>query len=544
MGTLNGRRVAIYARYSSDKQSDASIEDQVHRARAFITTNGGSTDTAVVFSDYAVSGASMERPGMRALENAIGAGTIDSLVTESVDRISRDVEDAARFRKLLAQRSTDLVCLDGTRLTSGSKSDALMFGIQSIFAEQYRVALADKTLRGLEGNARNAKPTGGVAYGYAIETTPSSDPRRPHKKVILADDQAAVVRRIFAMYTAGHTLASIATTLNAEGVPAPRPHTRRAGQGWMHSAVRAMLLNEAYTGRWTYGTREWVRVPGANKRRPRARAGGALNVRESPELAIIDRETFDAVGARFKKRKTGRVRKENRRFVLSGLVRCVCGAKLTVNGSAERPYYRCSAAKQRGTCDRRRNIPVATVEQLTFDAIRARLLECADEVTEIVSQEIRAWAAGRPDRAADLRRDIEKRAKRIDQAVNALLDEPSPALRDRLRGLEAEQAAAVAELAGFAAEMPVLPSPATVRARVMALSDLRTGPVEVARERLRAVTGDITCDTEASGSFRLSGELSFAPLLAEVRTAAPDVGSGRRHSLVAGAGFEPTTFGL
>ena len=55
--------VAIYARYSSDKQSEASIEDQVRRCREHIERSGGDPDRALVFSDYGISGASLQRPG-------------------------------------------------------------------------------------------------------------------------------------------------------------------------------------------------------------------------------------------------------------------------------------------------------------------------------------------------------------------------------------------------------------------------------------------------------------------------------------------------
>jgi site-specific DNA recombinase len=82
MGTLNGLRFAVYARFSSDRQSDASIEDQVHRARAFIAAQAGTLDPAMVFADFAVSGASMDRPGMRS-----SGGDTRQQVRRSRDRV-------------------------------------------------------------------------------------------------------------------------------------------------------------------------------------------------------------------------------------------------------------------------------------------------------------------------------------------------------------------------------------------------------------------------------------------------------------------------
>lgn len=80
MVSLSHSRVAVYARFSSDKQSDSSIEDQVHRAREWIVACGGAADRIQIFSDYAVSGSSMDRPGMRALLEAVqGSDSTSSL---------------------------------------------------------------------------------------------------------------------------------------------------------------------------------------------------------------------------------------------------------------------------------------------------------------------------------------------------------------------------------------------------------------------------------------------------------------------------------
>ena len=65
--SFRGDRIAAYARYSSDKQSEASIEDQLRRLRDFLTREGRTLDEKLVLTDYAVSGASTNRPGFDAL---------------------------------------------------------------------------------------------------------------------------------------------------------------------------------------------------------------------------------------------------------------------------------------------------------------------------------------------------------------------------------------------------------------------------------------------------------------------------------------------
>jgi DNA invertase Pin-like site-specific DNA recombinase len=167
---------------------------------------------------------------------------VDLVITESVDRLSRDVGDLDRLRKQLAHHGVELVCLDGTRLSVGDRSSALLFGVKSLFAEQYLSDLADKTRRGLEGRARAGAPTGAVAFGYRIVPTAEG------KTIEVDPAKAAIVARIFRDYARGRSFAGIARDLNAEGVEPPRAHSRRTAPGWMDSCIRSMLRNQIVGG--------------------------------------------------------------------------------------------------------------------------------------------------------------------------------------------------------------------------------------------------------------------------------------------------------
>ena len=90
-------RTIIYARYSSDLQSASSIEDQIAFCRDRASAEGWSV--LETFTDHALSGATMNRPGLRALMDAARAGRIDVVLTEALDRLSRDQEDTAAIYK-------------------------------------------------------------------------------------------------------------------------------------------------------------------------------------------------------------------------------------------------------------------------------------------------------------------------------------------------------------------------------------------------------------------------------------------------------------
>ena len=97
---LSGARVAVYARYSTDRQSDRSIEDQVARCTRYVEERGGRVVAELVFTDYAVSGRSLRR-GWEELMRAVDARRVDVIVAESVSRVSRDFADAATVFKRL-----------------------------------------------------------------------------------------------------------------------------------------------------------------------------------------------------------------------------------------------------------------------------------------------------------------------------------------------------------------------------------------------------------------------------------------------------------
>ena len=140
--------VAIYARFSSELQNERSIEDQVRRCREFITQHGGNAQNAQVFPDFAVSGASLDRPGFEAMMVAVNAGRIKVIVTEDMSRISRDFADSAQIFKLLQFRQVPLLGVaDG--IDTSTKHAKLSFTVKSLVADIYLDDLRDKTLRGL-----------------------------------------------------------------------------------------------------------------------------------------------------------------------------------------------------------------------------------------------------------------------------------------------------------------------------------------------------------------------------------------------------------
>ena len=241
--SLSSAKVAIYARFSSERQSETSIDDQVRRCRKFIVEAGADPENATVFSDFAVSGASLARPGFEMLMLAVERQQVDAIVTEDISRISRDFADAAAVFKQLQYARVPLIGIaDGIDTSRGDAK--LSFTLKSLVADIYIDDLRDKTLRGLEGKANAGYATGNVAYGYLTVPEVDAAGRSRGNQIVIDAERAEIVRRIFAMYRDGKSLAAIARVLNREGIASPRAGTRHKRSGWGASTIRVMLYNE------------------------------------------------------------------------------------------------------------------------------------------------------------------------------------------------------------------------------------------------------------------------------------------------------------
>jgi DNA invertase Pin-like site-specific DNA recombinase len=166
-------RVAIYARFSSDLQRDASIEDQVRLCRGLVEREGWSV--VETFTDFAMSGSSALRPGYQALLAAVRAGQVDVVVSESLDRLSRDQEHVAALHKQTRFAGVRIVTL-----SEGEVSE-LHVGLKGTMGALYIKDLADKTRRGLEGCVREGRSGGGLCYGYRVVRGPAGRDGEPER---------------------------------------------------------------------------------------------------------------------------------------------------------------------------------------------------------------------------------------------------------------------------------------------------------------------------------------------------------------------------
>jgi DNA invertase Pin-like site-specific DNA recombinase len=468
-------KAAIYARYSTDLQSERSIDDQVALCRAYCLRN--SLTVVGEFADRARSGASVHgRDGLALMMDEAGKGAFDVVVVEALDRVSRDQEDLPRIFKRLRFLGIEL------RAVHEGRADAIQVGVRGLVGALYLEDLAQKIHRGQAGVVRDGRHAGGRAYGYRLV------PGQPGVTEI-DETQAAVVRRIFDDYLAGQTPRAIASALNNEGVPPPR------GAVWNSSTLNGsrkrrtgILQNEIYIGRIIWNKTRKIKDPDTGKRVPRLNAGDQYHTAEAPHLAIIPEETFQAVQQL--KAARGSARPEYYRQpkrLLSGLLKCgKCGGGMTTAGKGRGgvPRIHCTRAIEAGTCDHRRKYNLLSIEEETLRGLRQELRD-----PQLIGEFVRAYHAERRHLAANsandkarIDRELSKTKGRIARLVNALADGlvEADAVKDKLAALEVERRRLEAEVVMAAASIdPVAIHPAAVNRYLRVVgqlaSSLRSG---------------------------------------------------------------------
>ena len=283
----------IYARYSSDLQRDASIEDQVRVCRARADREGWLVHD--IYSDRATSGATTLRSGYQALMATLRGGGIDVVLAESLDRFSRDLEHIAGFYKQCMFHQVRIHTVAEGDITE------LHVGLKGTMGALYLKDLAEKTRRGLEGRVHAGRCTGAPAYGYTVVRNLKEDRELDRGLRAIDLDKAAIVRRIFEAYAGGASPRRIAQTLNAEAIAGPRSGV------WFSSTIRGrakrgdgLLRNELYIGRMVWRRRVNAKDPVSGARIRRDNQPKGHLVIEVPHLRIIDDELWQRVQQRLR----------------------------------------------------------------------------------------------------------------------------------------------------------------------------------------------------------------------------------------------------
>lgn len=544
-------KIAIYARYSSDNQRDASIADQLRICREFAARQGWTV--VQEFTDHAISGATLLRTGFQALMRDALNRRFDVVLAESLDRFSRDQEDTAGLFKRLTFAGVNIVTLAEGDITH------LHIGFKGTMNALFLKDLAEKTHRGLRGRVESGKAGGGLCYGYRVVKSLVGGTLTTGEREI-EPGEAAIVDRIFREYVAGIAPKAIAKRLNHEGIAGP------FGGTWSPSTIHGnsrrgtgILNNELYIGRLIWNRLRYVKNPDTGKRISRLNPNAEWITKEIPFLRIVSDKLWNAAKDRQSVTRRTITRAGNigfaRRpqYLFSGLSKCgICGAGFIMAG---RNRLACFGAREKGTCDNRLTVRRDEVEARVLKALQEKLLrqDLFDEFCEEFTREMNRLRMQHRASLSVAEREIERIEARRKKLIEMVMEGVSPSVvKDELNANAARREQLEAQLAATEEPPPLLhPEMARIyRAKVTALANaLQDADSRCeATEALRGLVDAIVLTPDEAGEalqIELRGNLA-AMLGATVQTKRSSESDdlSLQVSLVAGAGFEPATFGL
>ncbi|MGN8119689.1 recombinase family protein [Labrys sp. 22185] len=563
-------RVVLYARYSSDNQRDASIEDQFRICRE--QAKREQWQIVGTYKDAGISGTSMIlRPGIQALLQDAQAGEFDIVLAEALDRISRDQADIATLFKHLKFAGVPIITL-----AEGEISE-LHVGLKGTMNALFLKDLADKTRRGLRGRVEVGKSGGGLCYGYKVvkQFDARGEPIRGDREIDEAE--ANVVRRVFRNFAAGFSARTIARSLNEEGVPGP------GGKPWNDTTIRGhvkrgtgIVNNELYIGRLIWNRLRYLKNPTTGKRVSRLNPVSDWIVTDVPDLRIVDDALWQATRSRQgeitdlyanvaeavqghheRNRLNGARRPKS---LLAGLIFCgCCGGTYSLRGLNR---FACSTHISKGTCHNSRTILKEDLERRVLAGLKSKMMtpEMVADAMQAYAEETNRLNRERRSNGDAWRAELVKIEKEIRSIIEAIKQGMfHPSMKGEMDRLEARKVELTALLADAPKDTPdILPSVSAIYAKkVGRLAEALNCPEErqEAAQALRSLIEKIVLTPGPErGEIHatLYGELRTILEWTEhqaVRKATKNKTPGARlagvmESVVAGAGFEPAAFRL
>lgn len=286
-------QAAIYIRVSTEDQAKHGYSLAEQREACYRRAISLGATAILEFADEGVSGATLDRPGLNALREAVQGGRIDVIIVRDPDRLSRRLAHQLLLTEEFEKAGVRLDFLDFT--WQDTPEGRMFYAIRGAIAEFEKEKIRERMIRGKTQKARQGGiPIGFYNYGYTY------DPETG--KVSLLEEEAGVVKHIFQWFVQEDIgVNGVAKRLNDLGIP-----TRKRKGLWHRMVVRQILTNPVYTGRWRYRDID-ISVP-----------------------PIIDTTLWEKAQEKLKEARRLWAGKGRHNYLLSGLITCAdCGNSMT-----------------------------------------------------------------------------------------------------------------------------------------------------------------------------------------------------------------------
>lgn len=349
--------VGIYCRLSRDDHNGSSESMSIANQRQFlvdyVAEKGWTLKECYIDDGY--TGTNFDRPDFKRMIQDAETGKIDCIITKDLSRLGRNyVKSGYYTEEYFIEHNIRFIAINDGIDTANENNDIAAF--HHVLNEFYPKQVSKKVRQVKKKNAELGKFMGSQApYGYM---------KSPEDKHILIvdEDAAVVVRRLFNEFSNGNSARMIADKLNSEGISTPRfYHYEKLGKEnplkqeknvWGSATILQLLRNQVYIGNMVQGKRQVISFK--TKKRRKISPEDWIVV-ENTHTPIVDRNIWDRVQEKLSRhhKKIRRI-KNNTVGLFSGIIKCSdCGMPLAYMRrklkDSEKGVYRCSRYNNNGS---------------------------------------------------------------------------------------------------------------------------------------------------------------------------------------------------
>ena len=380
-------KAALYARLSKedgDKGESDSILNQKQLLQEYIV-NESDIQFVDFYIDDGFSGTNFERPSFNKMLEDIKKGKIDCVVVKDLSRLGRNYVEVGKYiETIFPMLNVRFIAITDNldSYKNPSSMNNLIVPFKNIINDEYCRDISNKIKASLNIKRKQGKFIGSFApYGY------KKDPI-DHGKLLVNEEQAIIVKRIFKMFLSGKGILQIARELNNEGIPSPSAEKNNSESSlWCSKTIRRILTAQVYIGNMVQGV---SRNKSYKLKKSESVAPEDWIIVKNTHEAIISEGEFENA-AELLDRDTRTAPGKKEVYLFSGFLKCAdCGRAMN-RKTIKQPYgiyeyYICSTYKNHGS------------DYCTKHTIKTEDLEKA--VSETIKQQIML--------AVDLKKAVEK----------------------------------------------------------------------------------------------------------------------------------------
>lgn len=403
----NSRKAVLYARFSSDMQHETSIEAQQEAIHRYAREKG--YEIIAEYIDRAKSATTTaKRDKFNQMIEDSKNGEFSVVIVHKYDRFARNRFDSTVAKAILDKNGVRVISV--LEPTDDTPEGELMEGMFELLAQYYSSNLGREVMKGFKVRARKCLHNGGIPpLGYDV------DPAT--KRLIINENEAVIVRKIFEMYTEGYGYNTIIAHLNEQG------WLTKSGNQFAKNSLYSILRNKKYAGYYVYN--QWDGKHNRHKAKPEEEVICIQN--GCP--AIVSEEQYNKAAEILSKHKLSPgANTAKHPYLLSGLIRCGhCGAIMTGNqrkngkGYTYRSY-RCQHKLSEECCNK--EIRHDKLEEYVLDILEQYIFN-VDRIPEIIGgirEQVNSYNSYVNDELNEIALRLERLKIKRNNIINAVAD--------------------------------------------------------------------------------------------------------------------------